>query len=174
MRNACLGNPLRGPSEAEFQAQHLFQSVPSLRRVRHDVPAGLAEIIRKMTEKPINLRFASVSEIEEILEKQNTAQKKKVIDVSGILNAVNRHNEKDAKVKATRLGIEEEEKVKDQLRGASIDNLFHQFQVVVDILNERLIDQKFYLGAPRVLGMLAHNKELRISFEKIGLVLEFA
>ncbi|NCI51321.1 serine/threonine protein kinase [Sediminibacterium roseum] len=165
--------PFNGPTEADFQRQHLFEQMPSVRSVRNEVPIYVAEIIRKMSDKSINSRFASVAEIEEMFEKQAASQKEKVIDVSGILQAVHNLNQREADAKATKERIAEQERVKDMLLAASIDSLFMEFKTVVEILNDQLVGQEFYIGTPQGPGMSAHNKELRISFGQMNLLLNF-
>jgi serine/threonine protein kinase len=60
--------PFVGRSEKEYRDLHLFEPLPDIRRIRADVPLKLAQVISKMANKNVNERYASMSEVLDILK----------------------------------------------------------------------------------------------------------
>jgi serine/threonine protein kinase len=167
--------PFPGPSENDFKSQHLFNSLPSIRKIRSDIPLRLEEMINRLCNKRPSERYKNVAEVVHVLESCISDNPSKSNEPS--LGILLKAQQKISDINQQKLDLEKKQKIaseKIEYLNFSINALFEKYISRIDELNAELEREKIqYNKSGRSLYITFLNKSASISFYASDYITEY-
>lgn len=161
-----LKMPFTGSSENEFREKHLYAQLPNISNERVDLPVRLIEMINKMTNKRPLERYASMSDIVQILKE--LSQNKATKEESNIYPLLNKANKKISLTEQKELEREKKQEqidLKMKFIDFSINSLFM-------MVNDRIIELNKSLERIKIILSQSSN-QLSVRFMDKGFQISF-
>jgi len=134
-----LKMPFTGNSEHEFRDKHLYEQLPNISNSRVNLPHRLIEMINKMTNKRPQDRYASVSNVVEILnELSQNLEKEEDSKMDKLLEKANQKVSINQQQDLQRQRQQELIDTKQKFIDFSINSLFDDFNKRIIELNQSL------------------------------------
>jgi len=133
-----LERPFNGRTEHEYKELHLFSPLPELSVKRNDLPIRLIEMIKKMTNKRVQDRYKSMSDVIKVLKEINENQHNPLKSDPLLIKA----HEKVSELKRSELEIK---KAEDKMQTVekfitySKNSLIERFIQRINSLNNQLV-----------------------------------